>query len=94
AADGGRVSHHGSPSGGFAVPDPGDAARRGITPRGIQDLQLPPEERVARLAEALDAAAVGAVGPLIGQTYPLTAAAEAHTAIETRRTTGKTLLLP
>ena len=32
--------------------------------------------------------------PVIGQTYPLAQAAAAHRAIEERRTTGKTLLLP
>ncbi|MGH3295394.1 MAG: zinc-binding dehydrogenase [Trebonia sp.] len=31
--------------------------------------------------------------PVIGQTFPLDQAADAHTAIESRSVTGKTLLL-
>jgi NADPH2:quinone reductase len=44
---------------------------------------------IAALAEA----AQGRLRPLIGQTFPLDRAADAHRAIERRETTGKTLLL-
>ncbi len=38
-------------------------------------------------------AAAGALRPLIGQTFPLDRAADAHAAIAARATVGKTLLL-
>lgn len=49
--------------------------------------------RTRRVERMLKEAAEGRVVPLIGQTYPLTHAAEAHEAMENRRTVGKTLLL-
>jgi NADPH2:quinone reductase len=41
---------------------------------------------------ALGEAAVGRLRPLIGQTWPLERAADAHEAMERRMTVGKTLL--
>ena len=41
---------------------------------------------------ALDAAARGELRPVVGQTFPLERAADAHAAIEARATVGKTLL--
>jgi NADPH:quinone reductase len=38
-------------------------------------------------------AAAGTIRPVVGQTFPLVRAAEAHAAMESRRTVGKTLLL-
>lgn len=38
-------------------------------------------------------AAEGVVRPIIGQTFPLERAAEAHAAVENRTAVGKTLLL-
>jgi NADPH2:quinone reductase len=47
-----------------------------------------------RLTEsALRAAADGTLRPIIGQRYPLENADAAHTAIQERRTVGKTLLV-
>ncbi|MEV0403713.1 zinc-binding dehydrogenase [Actinoallomurus sp. NPDC050550] len=94
AADGARISAHGAPSGGFAGIDTEAAARRGLTVRGIQDVQFGPEE-FHRLAErALDDAAAGRIRPVIGRTFPLARAADAHRAIEAREVLGKALLLP
>ena len=45
-------------------------------------------------ARALAEAAAGRLRPLVGQTFPLADAAAAHTAIESRATVGKTLLIP
>jgi NADPH:quinone reductase len=92
-ADGGRFSAHGSPSGGFAQIDPAEARRRHITVRGIEQAQFTPGQLHARAARALAEAAAGRIRPAIGQTFPLDQAADAHTAIETRSVTGKTLLL-
>lgn len=92
-ARGGRFSAHGAPSGGFAAVDPAEAERRDITVRGIQHVQLAPEDRRRLAARALAEAAAGRLRPSIGQTFPLTQAADAHAAIESRRVVGKTLLL-
>ena len=48
--------------------------------------------RAAR--ELFDVVAAGKVRIRIGQTYPLSEAARAHTDLEARRTTGSTVLLP
>jgi len=91
-ADGGRFSAHGSPSGGFALIDPAEARSRGITVRGIEQAQFTPDQLQALTTRALAEAAAGRIQPVIGQTFPLDRAADAHTAIETRSVTGKTLL--
>lgn len=91
-APGGRFSAHGAPSGGFAPVDATEAGRRGVTLRGIAELQFPPEE-VQRLAgRALAEAAAGRLRPVIGRMFPLLRAAEAHTAVEAREVLGKALL--
>ena len=90
-ADGGRFVPFGMASGAFTeIPDD-EVGRRGLTverftPRG-------PEELRALTRRALDAAASGWLRPLVGQTFPLARAAEAHAAIEGRTTVGKTLLV-
>lgn len=48
----------------------------------------------ARAGDVLGAVAAGRLKVRIGQTFPLAEAAEAHRALEGRRTTGKVLLLP
>jgi len=92
-ARGGRFSAHGAPSGAFAPIDPQEAERRGVTVRGIEQVQFAPAD-AKRLAErALSEAAAGRIRPVIGQTFPLERAADAHAAIEARGVIGKTLLL-
>ena len=44
--------------------------------------------------QALAGVSAGRLRPVIGQTFPLTEAAQAHRCIESRGTLGKTLLLP
>ncbi|MEV4622734.1 zinc-binding dehydrogenase [Asanoa sp. NPDC049573] len=90
---GGRFSAHGTPAGGFAVADPDVARARGITATGIDAVQLSPERFRGYLARALDEVANGRITPLVGQTFPLERAADAHAAIENRTAVGKTLLL-
>ena len=51
-----------------------------------------PEEARASTEHALSEAAAGRLRPVIGQRFPLGQAAEAHAAIESRATVGKTLL--
>jgi NADPH2:quinone reductase len=92
-ADGGRFSAHGSPSGAFAPIDRAAAERRGITLRGIEQVQFAPGRLQALASRALAAAGAGQIRPVIGQTFPLDRAADAHRAIEARAALGKTLLL-
>jgi NADPH:quinone reductase len=92
-ANGGRFSAHGAPGGGFTEIDPGEAERRGVTVRGIRDVQFGPADVRRLLERGLREAATGGLWPVIGQTFPLERAADAHAAIEAREVTGKTLLL-
>lgn len=92
-AVGGTFSAHGAASGDF-TPLGKDAAReRSITVRGIADVQFSPEEGKRRLRDVLALAAAGQLTPVIGRTYPLEDAAEAHRRIEAREVVGKSLLL-
>ena len=91
-ARGGRFSGHGTPGGGFAVVDSGEAAQRDITVSGIEQVQFGPEKSRRLIAQALSEAAAGRIEPVIGQRFPLEQAATEHRAIEARAVTGKTLL--
>ena len=55
---------------------------------------LTPESLRAGLAKLFDLAASGRLSVRIGGTFPLERAADAHRALEGRRTTGKLLLVP
>lgn len=89
----GRFFAHGAPSGAFAEIDPAKARRRGVSVTGVEQVQFTPAA-VRRLVErALGEAAAGRIRPVIGQTFPLERADEAHAAIEAHDVVGKTLLL-
>ncbi|GHF26886.1 NADPH:quinone reductase [Amycolatopsis deserti] len=87
---GGRHFSYGLASGSWTEVPEEEAAARGVTlHRG--PLGSPADLRAATewvLAEAAE----GRVKPLVGQRFPLAQAAEAHRAIESRATIGKTLL--
>jgi NADPH:quinone reductase len=51
-------------------------------------------ELVARASTVLGWVAEGSLKVRIGREFPLSEAAEAHTELEARRTTGKVLLIP
>jgi NADPH2:quinone reductase len=89
---GGRFSAHGAAGGEFTTIDRDEAQRRHIVVRGIEQAQLSTEEGRQWTTQALAETANGRIKPLIGQTWPLTEAAQAHAAIEARSTIGKTLL--
>ncbi|MFE4536337.1 zinc-binding dehydrogenase [Streptomyces scopuliridis] len=91
-ADGGRFSAHGAPTGGFAPVDPARAADRKIRLLGIADVRIPRRETVRLAARALTETASGRLRPVIGGTFPLDRAADAHRAIEGRGLLGKVLL--
>ncbi|WP_344329740.1 zinc-binding dehydrogenase [Kitasatospora putterlickiae] len=92
-ARGGRFSVHGAASGTATAIEPEDARRADVEVIGIEQLFGfgPHLTRWAR--EIMAEAAAGRVRPLIGQTFPLERAADAHAAIENRTALGKTLLL-
>lgn len=90
-ADGGRFFSYGAAAGTFASIDSTDARRRRITVVPVTDPTSADDERRLTL-EALARLSKGSVRPMIGQTYPLERAAEAHRAIENRLVAGKSLL--
>src|SRR6266511_3278547 len=92
-ARGGRFSAHGAPSGRFAEIDPQEAERRGVTVRGIQHVQFSPADGKRLSGQVLSEAAAGRIRPVIGQTFPLERAADAHAAILVRGVITKNLLL-
>ncbi|WP_460492226.1 zinc-binding dehydrogenase [Dactylosporangium cerinum] len=86
-AAGGRFVVHGA-SGG-----PMTQTGEGVTGFGFPDLMRIGQRAPELAAKALQAAAEGRLRPVIGQTFPLDRAADAHAAIEARETLGKTLLI-
>jgi NADPH2:quinone reductase len=89
---GGRFLRYGAASGAFTDVDDGTARKVAII--AGHTVVRSPEDNRTLVVQALDAAAAGRLRPVIGQTFPLSRAAEAHAAIEARATIGKTLLLP
>jgi NADPH2:quinone reductase len=88
---GGRLARLGMASGAFSdIPD-NDATARGVTI--VSDPPPSPEVLRGLVREALARSAGGRLRPTIGQTFPLERASEAHAAIESRATLGKTLLV-
>lgn len=87
---GGRMVSFGRASGEWSPVSDATAVDRGVTlvpmPRAT------PEHQRAFTERALAEAAAGRLRPVIGQRFPLDRAAEAHAAIESRATVGKTLL--
>ena len=59
----------------------------------VRGTRVDPEELRQLSRAALAEAETGRLRPVIGQTFPLERAADAHQAIEARATVGKTLLL-
>ncbi|WP_236789182.1 zinc-binding dehydrogenase [Amycolatopsis sp. GM8] len=89
---GGRMVVYGLASGAWTPVSDDDAAARGVAiRRGISGT---PEDLRAFTESALEDGATGRLTPVIGQRFPLDRAADAHRAIETRATIGKTLLVP
>jgi len=89
---GGRFVPFGMASGSFAPVSDADAGEAQVTL--IRSGRRTPGELCDLAQMALQEALAGRLRPLIGQTFPLERASEAHAAIEGRATVGKTLLLP
>jgi NADPH2:quinone reductase len=92
-ATGGRFVTYGT-SDGFADIDPEVARERDVHVHNSLAAG-PPDAATVRelLTEALALTARGRIRPVIGATYPLAQAAEAHRSLEGRTTLGKSLLL-
>ena len=87
---GGRMLRFGLASGEWAAIPEEAAAERGVTLVGM--VRGTPEALLAAAGDALAEAAAGRLQPVIGQVFPLDRAADAHAAIESRATVGRTLL--
>ncbi|WP_326565904.1 zinc-binding dehydrogenase [Amycolatopsis rhabdoformis] len=87
---GGRMAVYGLASGTWAQVSEEDAHSRDVTL--IHSLGDAAAMR-AFTESALAAASAGQLTPVIGQRFPLSAAADAHAAMESRGTVGKTLLV-
>jgi NADPH2:quinone reductase len=93
-ASGGRFITYGS-SDGFADIDPAVAEQRQVHVDNALADGIPTRERVRELlAEALTLTAQGRIRPIIGATFPLEKAENAHRSLEERTTLGKSVLLP
>ncbi len=88
---GGRMLSYGLASGTWSPVTADEAAARGVTL--LRNAPTTDQLRAATRS-ALAEAAAGRLRPLIGRRYPLDRAADAHAAIESRATVGKTLLTP
>ena len=89
-ASGGRMVSFGLASGSWARVSEEDAAARGI--ELVRPGRPSPEEQRELTESALAEAVAGRLRPVIGRRFPLERAADAHAAIESRSTLGKTLL--
>jgi NADPH2:quinone reductase len=88
--DGGRFCQYGLASGAFTQISPAETADRTI--KVLRGGPLTAHDMHALTRDALAEAAAGRLRPVIGQTFPLEHAADAHAAMERRATIGKTLL--
>jgi NADPH2:quinone reductase len=86
---GGRFVSFGVASGG-----PTTATREDVTTLGFQALGSLAARASELTSRALVEAEAGRLRPVIGQVFRLDDASEAHAAIESRATIGKTLLIP
>jgi NADPH2:quinone reductase len=84
-APGGRMLSYGLASGSWAAISAEEAAARGVT-------LVQPDRSPDALRSCTESALAAGTRTIIGQRFPLERAADAHAAIESRSTLGKTLL--
>ncbi|MFB4268862.1 zinc-binding dehydrogenase [Nonomuraea sp. GTA35] len=91
---GGRFVAFGAGSGTMTSIPEEEAAGRGVTLVPMGAAFPSPAATYELSVRALAEGAAGRLRPVIGQTFPLERAADAHAAIGRRATLGKTLLIP
>ena len=92
-ARGGRFVAYGAPSGEFSRIDPQEADRRGVSVASLLELGLTAADEKRLTERMLSETLTGRIRPVVGQTFPLEKAADAHAAMEARKVIGKTLLV-
>ncbi len=93
----GTIVSFGNASGPVTGVNLGVLAQHGslfVTRMTLFDYYREPAEAMAGAAKLWEMVASGKITVTVGQTYPLTDAAQAHRDLEARLTTGSTLLLP
>lgn len=93
----GLMVSFGNASGPVSVPDLGVLAAKGslyVTRPTLNTYTAKREDLVATARDLFEVVAFGAVKIRANQTFPLKDAAEAHRALEGRKTTGSTILMP
>ena len=93
----GTIVTYGNASGPGPAFSPLELARAGsvfVTRPTLFDYVVTPEELARSAARLFELIAAGVIQARIGQSFPLLEAAEAHRALEARRTTGSTILIP
>jgi NADPH2:quinone reductase len=93
----GMLVGFGNASGAAAPLDPLVLSRKGslyLTRPTLMDYTATREDLLASAGALFEVVAKGAVRIEVRQTWPLADAAEAHRALESRRTTGSSILLP
>lgn len=96
AAGSGRQIVFGFSSGQPLDVKPMELFGRGLTLTGFSASLIWNRPAIARelVTDVLDLAVTGQIKPVVGQSFPLERAADAHAAVESRSTVGKTLLIP
>jgi NADPH2:quinone reductase len=93
----GMLVYYGQSSGPAPAIDPGFLGKKGslfLTRPSLMTYTAEREDLVASATELFEAVISGMVKIEINQTYPLHEAAQAHRDLESRRTTGSTVLIP
>jgi len=93
----GTIVSFGNASGpvtGLALRDLANHGSLYVTRPTVHDYYHDPAEAAAGAARLWSMIGNGTLSITVGQTYPLTEAAQAHRDLEARKTTGSTLLLP
>jgi NADPH2:quinone reductase len=88
---------YGNASGPVAIPDLGILAAKGslyVTRPTLATYTAQREDLVARANDLFEVVASGAVKIRVNQSYALRDAGSAHIALEARKTTGSTVLIP
>ncbi|MFM7688320.1 MAG: zinc-binding dehydrogenase, partial [Alphaproteobacteria bacterium] len=93
----GLMISYGNASGPVAIPDLGILAAKGslyVTRPTLATYTAQRDDLVARANDLFKVVASGAVKIRVNQSYALKDAASAHIALEARKTTGSTILIP